>query len=265
MKHITYFATILLISFVLITSCKGQDVEENQEDKIEQKKIKQLKAINLKDKKELAKFIDTLILDRFYMEIDKFKKDDSLQPYKTTDIVFVGSSSIRKWKDLKKDMKNLNVLNRGFGGSTVPEAIFYSDILILKHKPKKIVFYSGDNDIADLKSSTDQIIESYKYFFRLINKELPNTSLFILSIKPSPARWRYWKKAFKINTQLTNICAQNSNYTFIDVSSSMIDSTGNLNAGLFLKDRIHLNKKGYKLWADIIFPVISENTKTENK
>ena len=258
MNHFMRLSYILLLSLWIIVSCKSQSSEEQSTNNLDKNVLTRSVVYYQKDKKVLAEFIDTIALDRFKKEIYKFKKEDALQPNRKIDIIFTGSSSIRKWKSLEKDMKGLSVLNRGFGGSTVPEAIYYSDILILKHKPKKIVFYSGDNDVSTLNSSTKKIIDSYKYLYNLLNSELPNTNIFILSIKPSPARWVFWPQMQKVNNLLKEFCDSKDNCNFIDVSSSMIDSTGNLKNELFLKDRIHLNKKGYKLWADIIFPIIRE-------
>ncbi len=256
MNYFMRLSYILILSFLIILSCKSQNSEEQESSNPDKNILTKSEVYNPKDKKILAEFIDTLALDRFKTEIYKFEKEDSLQPNRIIDIVFVGSSSIRKWESLEKDMKGLHVLNRGFGGSTVPEAIYYSDILILKHKPKKIVFYSGDNDVSTLNSSTKKTIDSYKYLYNLLNSELSNTNIFILSIKPSPARWVYWPQMQEVNDFLRTFCDATDNCNFIDVSSSMIDSIGNLKDELFLKDRIHLNKKGYKLWADIIYDAI---------
>ncbi|RLD60991.1 MAG: hypothetical protein DRI95_14735 [Bacteroidetes bacterium] len=255
MNDFTRLSYILILSFLIIESCKSQN-KDPKTQKTEQEQIKKVREYNPKDKKILSAYIDTIALDRFKKEIYKFEKEDSLQPNRIIDIVFVGSSSIRKWENLEKDMKGLRVLNRGFGGSTVPEAIFYSDILILKHKPKKIVIYSGDNDVSTLNSSTKKTIDSYKYLYNLLNSELPNTKIFILSIKPSPARWAFWSQMQEVNNLLKEFCDSKGNCNYIDISSSMIDSTGNLKDELFLKDRIHLNEKGYKLWADIIYDSI---------
>jgi len=251
MRYLIFFSTLF---FLTIISCNGQNDEKSTEQKAEQKNLK----YNPKDLKILAEFIDTALLDRFYPEIQKFNEKDSLFPHRKIDVVFAGSSSVRKWETLEKDMNSLMVLNRGFGGSTVPEAIFYADILFLKHKPKKIVFYSGDNDVASLKSSTEKIIKSYKFLYNLLDLELPDTQIFFLSIKPSPARWQFWPQMKKITSLLKKFCNKKSNCHFIDVSSSMVDSSGNLRKGLFVKDRIHLNEEGYKLWADIIFPEIRD-------
>ena len=54
--------------------------------------------------------------------IRKFEEDDKANPPKPGGIVFTGASSIRRWETLAAEMKPLDVMNRGFGGSQ------YSDL-----------------------------------------------------------------------------------------------------------------------------------------
>lgn len=244
--------------FLLSVSCYSQTIGKQKANNHIHISKKQSKAYNPKDLKQLAEFIDTLLLDRFYAEIEKFEQNDLLNKNRLVEIVFVGSSSIRKWKSLINDMHGLNVLNRGFGGSTVPEAIYYSEILFLKHKPKKIVFYSGDNDVASLKTSSAKIIKSYIYLYKILRCKLPDSEIFILSIKPSPGRWEYWSQMREINLQLKRFCSENINCQFVDVSSSLINAEHSLRNNLFKKDGVHLNQKGYKIWTDIIYQFLSK-------
>jgi len=246
---------IISLSLLINISCQSQinEYKTAEKKKVAHKEAK--RTYNPKDLKILSEFIDTLKLYHYQYQIENFRKDDSLHANRKTDIVFSGSSSIRKWESLADDFSGYNILNRGFGGSSVPEAIYYSDILFLKHKPTKIVFYSGDNDVAFLRSSTDKIIKSYKYLFNIFNSELPNTKIYILSVKPSPARWKFWPQMQEINEQLKPLCATN-HYIYIDVSSCLLDVSGKPSKELFAKDGVHMNKKGYKLWAKIILDAI---------
>lgn len=246
---------IVSLSLLISISCKSQDSENKTAEKktLTHKEVK--KAYNPKDLKILSEFIDTLKLYHYQNEIENFRKDDSLHPNRATDIVFTGSSSIRKWKSLVNDFEGYKVLNRGFGGSSVPEAIYYSDVLFLKHKPKKIVFYSGDNDVAFLRSSTDKIIKSYKYLFDILRSELPNTQVYVLSIKLSPARWKFAPQMREINSLLEPLCKKYG-YKYIDVASCLLDISGKPKKEIFAKDGVHMKKTGYVLWAGIILDAI---------
>ncbi len=85
---------------------------------------------------------------------------------------------------------------------------------------------------------------------------MPNTDIFILSIKPSPGRWKFWPQMMEVNIALKDFCNKNTNCEFIDVSSDLIDTNGILKEELFKNDRIHLNEKGYGIWTEIILPEI---------
>jgi len=255
MYLIKNISIIISLSLLINISCQSQVSEQKtvEKKKVAHKEVK--KTYNPKDLKKLSEFIDTSRLYHYQYQIENFCKDDSLHPNRKTDIIFSGSSSIRKWESLPDDFSKYNILNRGFGGSSVPEAIYYAEVLFLKHKPAKIVFYSGDNDIAFLRSSTDKIIKSYKYLFNIFNSELPNTKVYILSVKPSPARWKFWPQMQEINEQLKALCATNY-YIYIDVSSCLLDASGKPRKELFAKDGVHINKKGYELWVKIILDAI---------
>ena len=62
-------------------------------------------------------------------------------------IVFVGSSTIRRW-DTAAYFPDLKIINRGFGGSELADAVRYVDRIVIPYEPRLVVVYSGDNDIS---------------------------------------------------------------------------------------------------------------------
>src|SRR5919202_6508982 len=84
----------------------------------------------------------------FWDEIQAFKKQDSLHTPPKHAIVFVGSSSFQKWKDVQDYFPGYKIINRGFGGSSLPDVIRYADDVIIPYQPKQVVIYCGDNDLA---------------------------------------------------------------------------------------------------------------------
>lgn len=261
MNKVHYFIGVFLI-VVFQIACTGQteQAETNIKHKLQEKREQvRIRKIDNRDIDHISVFIDTARLPRFYAQISHFIQDDSLHPQRKVDIVFSGSSSIRKWETLQQDMHELNVLNRGFGGSTVPEAVYYADVLFFKHHPEKIVFYSGDNDIALLRWDTDRVFKSFKYFYEVVHSNMPETKIYFISLKPSPGRMRFWDKMKIVNDSLkafTDTC--NFAY-YIDGASCLLDENGQIKAEFFQKDGVHLNAKGYKLWADIIYNAIKED------
>ena len=84
----------------------------------------------------------------FADEIANFKKKDTASFPPANAILFVGSSSFRKWVDIATYFPNYTIINRGFGGSALPDVIRYEQDIIFPYHPKQIVIYCGENDGA---------------------------------------------------------------------------------------------------------------------
>ena len=122
-------------------------------------------------------------------EIDSLTEIDLKQTPPKDAVLFVGSSSIRMWKNLRQSFPQLNVINRGFGGSQLKDVNFYFDRIVAPYNPKIIVLYAGENDIND-KFSPESILEDYKTFAKLTRAKFPKVKLIFVALKPSPSRWK---------------------------------------------------------------------------
>jgi len=193
-------------------------------------------------------------LDRYDAEIRKFELEDSISGIRKKAILFTGSSSIRLWKTLEADMAPLKVLNRGFGGSTLPEVTHYADRIILPYKPNIIVLYCGENDISNDETTPDDVFASFVVFHKFLRKNLPKTQLYYISMKPSVSRWKYWPKINEANLKIEAFIKKRKNYHYVDTASKMMDSNGMVFQDIFLQDNLHMNEKGYAIWTEVINP-----------
>jgi len=190
-------------------------------------------------------------LSSFEEEIRLFEQRDQKKPPEKGGIVFVGSSSIRDWQTLEKDMAPLKVINRGFGGSQAVDAIFYAERIVLPYQPSKIVFYEGDNDLADGKTPK-QVLTDCQAFVEKVHSALPKTVIYLVSIKPSLARYHLWETTQQANALLEKYTKAYDFLEFIDVSRAMHDDGGKLRQTIFRADGLHLNAAGYQIWTEII-------------
>ena len=142
---------------------------------------------------------------RFAREIQAFDSLDGLRPPEKKGTVFVGSSSIRMWKEAEKKFKKYNVINRGFGGSQASDANYYFDQLVKRYEPTRIVYYEGDNDLAAGKSP-ETILEDFQEFVGKVESEFPETKIGFISIKPSPSRWHLHPQLQKANALIKAYC-----------------------------------------------------------
>lgn len=191
--------------------------------------------------------------NRWEAAIKTFEAADKTNAPPRNGILFIGSSSIRLWKTLTNDFPGLPVINRGFGGSQVSDAVRYSSRIVTPYAPRAIVFYAGENDVAENKSR-DQILNDFKRFVYKVHWRRPETRIFFVSLKPSPSRWHLRDQIVRTNELVAEYCAREKNLKFIDVYTSMLDADGKPRQELFVKDNLHLNEKGYELWTSLIKP-----------
>jgi lysophospholipase L1-like esterase len=190
-------------------------------------------------------------------QISAYEKADRLNPPKAGVIVFTGSSSIRFWDTLANDMKPLEVINRGFGGSQIAQVNQYASRIVLPYQPRAVVLYAGDNDLAWPSSkSPEQVFEDFRQFVEIIHTKLPETWIYYISIKPSIRRWSNWGNCQKTNGLIADYIRTQPRVQFIDVDQAMLDAQGKPRKELFRWDGLHMNAEGYAVWTSIIKPVL---------
>lgn len=182
----------------------------------------------------------------FEDDIAKYEEADKKTPPPKGAVLFVGSSSIRMWRTVAKDMAPLTVLNRGFGGSKASDALYFADRIVIPYAPKAIVYYEGDNDLA-AKRKPEQVRDDVKAFVEKVRAALPDVPIHIISIKPSPSRAKLWPVAEEANKLLQDYAKTVKGVTYVDVATEMMKD-GKAREELFGKDMLHMNADGYAIW-----------------
>jgi lysophospholipase L1-like esterase len=189
----------------------------------------------------------------FASEIQAFKKRDSLNFPPQKAILFVGSSSFAMWQDVADYFPQHQIINRGFGGSSLPDLIRYESEIIFPYQPKQIVIYCGENDLAANDSLTgEQVYQRFVQLFTDIRRQLPKTHLVYISMKPSPSRLHLLQKMKDGNTRIRKFLQSKRRTAFVDIFTPMLKPDGKPNENLFLDDMLHMNKSGYQLWKPAI-------------
>lgn len=167
-------------------------------------------------------------------------------------ILFVGSSSIRLWNGLETAFgPDARVLQRGFGGSQLSDCVRYLEHLVLPYRPRQVVVYAGDNDLAG-GSTPQQVLASFQAFAEGVHRVLPETRVAFISIKPSPLRAALLPQVREANALIAAHSRGSPRLDYIDVYTPMVDAAGQPRGELFLPDRLHLNAEGYALWKAVI-------------
>lgn len=194
---------------------------------------------------------------RFAPEIRAFAHVDSVTPPPANAVLFVGSSSIRFWETLGTDFPGVPVINRGFGGSRMDDLLRYADRIVLPYRPRAIVFYEGDNDLADGRTPA-RIAGDVAEFLSLVRRQLPGTRVVCLAVKPSPSRWTLVNQMRETNALIEAIVERDTAARFVDVFTPMLGANGRPRPELFRDDSLHMTRAGYELWRDLLRPVVQE-------
>jgi lysophospholipase L1-like esterase len=205
-----------------------------------------MKKVSL-ETRESAGAIDA----RWRESLDGFAALDRAHAPGPGGVVFVGSSSIRLWGDLEREFGTEGIVKRGFGGSRLSDVARYAAQLVLPYKPRLVVVYAGDNDIAE-GATPDAVLASYADFVSQVHAALPKTRIAYLSIKPSPSREALMPAAIRANELIENWSKSDPMLDYIDVYTKMLDAKGRPRTDLFLADSLHLNAAGYAIWKSAI-------------
>jgi lysophospholipase L1-like esterase len=171
--------------------------------------------------------------------------------------LFVGSSSFTKWTDVNAYFPGYPIINRGFGGSTLPDVIRYAYDIILPYQPKQVVIYCGENDLASADSiPATEVVLRVKTLFGIIRTNLPDAAIDYVSIKPSPVRAGIQLKVLAANKAIRAFFNKQKNAAFIDIYDAMLNENGQMREDLYVGDRLHMKPEGYAIWKKIIEPYL---------
>ncbi|MFD0939694.1 GDSL-type esterase/lipase family protein [Pedobacter boryungensis] len=193
--------------------------------------------------------------DQFYNEIQNFKKQDSIKFPPKNAVLFIGSSTFTKWKDAQTYFPDHLILNRGFGGSSLPNVINYIGDVVYPYHPKQVVIYCGENDFTG-NATAQIVVDRVKNLIDLIRAKYPRVPIAYISIKPSPSREKYWPLMVEANQKIAEMIKGIRRADYINTYDAMFNADGTIMKDIFLADNLHMNAKGYAIWAKIMEPYL---------
>lgn len=193
----------------------------------------------------------------FANEIAAFRKQDSIAMPPKKAILLVGSSSFRLWDNWQDYFPGRKMINRGFGGSSLPDVIRYADDVIFKYHPKQIIIYCGENDFAASDTvSVPTVVERFKTLFGMIRAKYKRVPVAFVSMKPSPSRQKFLTKYVAANAAIKDFLAAQKRTAYIDVYTPMLQPDGSVMTDIFKADNLHMNAKGYAIWKQVMEPYL---------
>ena len=191
---------------------------------------------------------------RFTEDMEAFAAYDAMNSFPADATLFVGSSTIRRW-DTGDRFRGMPLINRGFGGSQMSDAVYWVEETVLRYSPRTVVVYEGDNDTSAGKRS-QQILEDYQQFVEAVLEAQPSTRVVILSIKPSLARWDVWSEMQDSNAAIEAYARGDARVDFVDVGPAMLGADGLPIPELFVSDGLHMTPAGYDIWDQIVMEAL---------
>lgn len=196
--------------------------------------------------------------DRFEHYIKKFEEEDMRVRRRPGYVLLVGSSTFTRWTDVGDYFPETMTLNRGFGGSTFPDIIYFADRMIFPYLPSKILIYAGDNDIA-AGTSASETFRNAKKLRKMIAHKFPEIPVVLISVKPSLSRWKFKDSYEAFNRKLQKYAKRTHLTRFADTWTPMLNEQGEPRKDIFVEDGIHMNSKGYAIWKKILTPYIGSS------
>ena len=193
----------------------------------------------------------------FQSDIDRWVTQDMIDPPEAGSILFIGSSSIRRWELLTRDFADYKVIQRGFGGAQFEDVNFFVDDIVLPYAPTAIVVWAGTNDNTSGETGAE-VFADYQQFVGLVHAAMPTTEIFYLGITPTPTNGIFTVEREAANALIRNAALLDARLHYIDLPS-VFDALGPPSSPEFVDlyvDGVHLNRAGYAVWTNEVRPVL---------
>ncbi len=203
---------------------------------------------------------------RWENEIERFDSLNAVERYNRKSILFIGSSYIRLWKNIREDLDYKHIIHRGFGGCNLADVAYYAKRIIYPHQPKAIFMYVGNDIVAGARDKTPlQVLELFKYVVQTIRQRYPDVPITWLGISPSEKRWTVWDKVQEANAMIKQYCAKTPGLHYVSSAEKFLGNDGKPITSLYLNDKLHYNEEGYRVWGSNIQDAVHRITNKKIK
>ncbi|MEI6265535.1 MAG: carboxylesterase family protein [Sphingobacteriia bacterium] len=190
---------------------------------------------------------------RWEKDIVQFDSLNKVEKHTKDALLFIGSSYIRLWENIRQDLDYKDIIHRGFGGCNFRDVAYYIQRIAYPHQPKAIFIYVGNDIVATEKDkSPDQVLELYKYIVKKLREKFPTIPISFLEISPSEKRWAAWDQIVQTNDLVKNYIASQPQLYFIASSDQFLGADGKPITKYYRDDKLHYNIEGYKVWGNHI-------------
>jgi lysophospholipase L1-like esterase len=166
-------------------------------------------------------------------------------------VVFLGDSLTENCEWAEIFHRGAVVLNRGIGGETSEQVALRAEG-IGELKPIAVFLMAGANDPLP-GHHPDETVANVRHIIQRILAQSPDTAVYLQSILPKQEKaFRDWQ--VPANEGIRKL-ADGRHLLYLDLAPLFADAAGLLDARDTV-DGVHLNARGYRIWADAIRPYV---------
>jgi lysophospholipase L1-like esterase len=192
---------------------------------------------------------------KYENEILAMEQQDRLNPPPKDGIVFIGSSTIRRWTTLAEDFAGMPVVNRGFGGAWHGHIVKYTPRMVVPLNPRAVVVQTCGHDIYN-GATPDEVIERIEKYFAYVRQLLPQTIIVLPALKPSLARWSFMDNFKAVNRMAPELVRRTPLTKFVDIWTPLCAAGEPPPKSLYIEDGEHFNAEGYAILTRTLRPVL---------
>ena len=174
---------------------------------------------------------------------------------KKFDLCFLGDSITQMWPGdhFAKNFGKFNPVNFGIGGDRAENVLWRLENGELQGTAQKVtVLLIGTNNQG--MNTAEEVAVGVTAVVKKLQANCPQTKILLLGIFPSAGTpIEKTKAANAIVAKLDN----GKTIRYLDVGAKFLDQDGKIQPGI-LSDAVHLQRKGYDIWAEAMLPLLTE-------
>lgn len=191
------------------------------------------------------------------------------------DVYFLGDSITRRWGTCDEQYKSFlanwrqnffgwNAADFGWGGDTTQNILWRLDNGELDNvNPKVIVLLAGTNNVGNKSpQGTDDpraadITRGIKAILDVCRRKAPRATIILMGITPRNDNMAVMPIINRINENIAKL-ADGKKIRYVNINDRLADREGKLFEGMTNRDGLHLDVKGYQVWADALKPIFTK-------
>ncbi|MBV9926771.1 MAG: acetylxylan esterase [Acidobacteria bacterium] len=191
------------------------------------------------------------------------------------DVYFLGDSITRRWgtsdeqyktflENWRQNFYGWNAADFGWGGDTTQNILWRLENGELDGvNPKVIVLMAGTNNVGrvspqgDEEARTADVTRGIKAVLDLCRRKAPKAAIILMGITPRNDNVAVMPVINRINDSISKF-ADGKRVRYVNINDRLADREGRLYEGMTNRDLLHLDVKGYQVWADALKPILKE-------